>query len=102
MIKLKHIGPRVKSVLQQNITSRDDDNKLTAIIWHRELLDKGIDANKLTAQGFIKLYYEGKLTNSDSITRARRKVQELCPDLRGGNYKARQANQEKVKKDLGY
>ena len=51
MVKLKHIGPRVKAVLQQNVTSRDDDNKLTAIIWHRELLDKGIDANKLTAQG---------------------------------------------------
>ena len=102
MVKLKHIGPRVKEVLQQNVTTRDDDNKLTAIIWHRELADKGIDANKLTAQGFMKLYYEGKLTNSDSITRARRKVQELCPDLRGGNYKARQANQEKVKKDLGY
>ena len=50
----------------------------------------------------MKMYYEGKLTNSDSITRARRKVQELCPELRGKVYKARQANQEKVKKELGY
>ncbi len=102
MVNLKHIGPRVKQVLQGNPVTRDNDNKLTAVIWSHDLRQQGKDANLLTAQGFMKMYYDGKITNSDSITRARRKVQELCPELRGPNYKARQANQEKVKKDLGY
>jgi len=102
MVNLKQIGPRVKRVLQDNPTTRDNDNKLTAIIWHQELKEKGHDPNLLSAQGFVKMYYEGKLTNSESITRARRKLQELHRELRGKNYQARQANQEKVKKDLGY
>jgi hypothetical protein len=102
MVNLKQIGPRVKRVLQDNPSTRNNDNKLTAIIWSQDLRQQGKDANLLTAQGFMKMYYEGKLTNSDSITRARRKLQELHPELRGKNYQARQANQEKVKKDLGY
>jgi hypothetical protein len=102
MVNIKQIGPRVKRVLQDNPSTRNNDNKLTAIIWSQDLRQQGKDANLLTAQGFMKMYYEGKLTNSDSITRARRKLQELHPELRGKNYQARQANQEKVKKDLGY
>lgn len=102
MVNLKQIGPRVKRVLEDNPVTRDNDNKLTVIIWSWELREKGHDPNLLSAQGFLKMYYEGKLTNSESITRARRKLQELHPELRGNNYQVRQANQEKVKKDLGY
>ena len=36
------------------------------------------------------------------ITRLRRQLQMKEPQLRGEKYKARMANQEKVKEDLGY
>jgi len=44
----------------------------------------------------------GNFTSSESITRMRRKIQEENPSLRGEKYAKRQANQEQVKKDLGY
>jgi hypothetical protein len=44
----------------------------------------------------------GGFTSPDSITRARRQVQEQYPQFRGKKYKERQARQEEVKKELGY
>jgi hypothetical protein len=42
------------------------------------------------------------LTDAQTITRLRRKLQMERPQFRGERWKAKQANQEKVKKDLGY
>lgn len=102
MVNLKQIGPRVKRVLQDNPTTRDNDNKLTAIIWHQELKEKGHDPNLLSAQGFLKMYYEGKLTNAESIRRKRADLQKNYPELRGEMYEKRRAKQDEIKKDLGY
>jgi len=63
---------------------RDDDNKLIATIWKRELKTRD-----LTAMGFLQLYADKMLTNAESIRRCRQKVQELMPELRGSKYKAR-------------
>jgi len=102
MVNLKHIGPRVKQVLQGNPVTRDNDNKLTAVIWSHDLRRLGKDANLLTAQGFMKMYYEGKLTNAESIRRKRAEIQKLCPELRGVMYEKRRSKQDEIKKDLGY
>ena len=56
----------------------------------------------MSATDLLKMYVNGDLVNHDTITRARRKVQEENPSLRGENYNGRQAHQEDVKADLGY
>jgi len=56
----------------------------------------------MTAWNLLKLVVDGHLSSTESITRARRKCQELYPELRGVNYNKRQANQSDVKKQLGY
>jgi hypothetical protein len=102
MVNLKHIGPRVKQVLKCSPGTRDNDNKLTAVIWANDLRQQGKDANLLTAQGFMKMYYDGKLTNAESIRRKRAEIQKLCPELRGEMYEKRRSKQDEIKKDLGY
>jgi hypothetical protein len=48
------------------------------------------------------LFITKKLPSMESITRARRKLQELHPELRGLKYDKRQNNQKIYKQDLGY
>ena len=83
---------RVKKILQSYPQTRDSDNKLVAIIW-------GEDTIKET-RNILVLLADEQLASFESIGRARRKVQELCPTLRGSRYHARQELQVEVKKDL--
>lgn len=71
-------------------------------MWIQELNALGEDYKKLSAVDFMHFYAEGKLTNTDTITRIRRKLQETSPNLRGKKYEKRQARQKDVKKALGY
>jgi hypothetical protein len=61
-----------------------------------------IDWLKLSTKDFLAIYAGEGLTDAQTITRARRLLQMREPQLRGEKYKARMANQEKVKEDLGY
>ena len=74
----------VIDLLNQFPHLRDDDNKLIATIWKRELKTKAI-----TALDFLQLYANKSLTNAESIRRCRQKVQELMPELRGSKYNDR-------------
>lgn len=75
---------------------RDNDNALTVFIWEHEC-----DAN-LNVRQFFERYSKGQVTRQDYVTRARRKIEEKHPELRGSNYDKRQAHIAKVQKDLGY
>lgn len=92
----------VIELLTQYPTFRDSDEQLVAWIWGLEMNTKGYSTGTLPTQKFLRILADGQLTSSDSITRVRRKAQEENPELRGAKYNQRQANQEKVKKDLGY
>lgn len=75
---------------------RDSDEHLVAIIWHNQ-----ISKNKdLSVVQFLKLYADGCLTNSDSITRMRRKLQEHHPELRGDLWIQRHEKQEEIVQNL--
>ena len=76
---------------------RDSDEKLCANIWFSHL-----EHSCYNVKQFLKMYADGKLPNSDSITRCRRKIQEEHPELRGNSYSQRQAKQEKIKEELKY
>ena len=79
---------------------RDNDQALIANIWWRELVTQGKD--KSTAFEMLKVFSEGKLSNPESIRRARQKIQEEQPELRGARSRARHREQDNVKEQLGY
>jgi hypothetical protein len=80
---------------------RDNDNRLFANIWDKELEKYGVsrDARK----HFLELIALGKLTPAPSIKRARAKLQEENINLRGEKYYIRKGvAQNKWRKKLGY
>jgi hypothetical protein len=87
----------VKFILERSPESRDNDNILLWIVWKKEypIIEKDVEAFKM-------LFITKKLPSMESITRARRKLQELHPELRGLKYDKRQNNQKIYKQDLGY
>ena len=91
----KKIQDIVEKSLQDDERARDNDMRLTALIWHKEL---GILRDK--CMPLLELMAYNKVTNFESISRCRRKLQELHPDLRGDKYKARHDKQQEMKDDL--
>jgi len=81
---------------------KDDDNRLCANIWAKELEDL-VFVEKSNIKDFLKLYASNKLTSAPSIKRARAKLQEEFPKYRGEKYNLRKGLlQDKWRKDLGY
>lgn len=91
--KIKSTMTVVQDLLSKYPHLRDDDNKLVANIWFGER------KSEYTTY-FLSDYAEGKLTPADSITRARRKLQELHPELRGKKYNERHKEEKKVRKNI--
>jgi len=84
----------VKKILTVNTTARDNDELIHAIIWNKEC----DSMNVLTRKEFINAYFKKRLTDPNSISRVRRKLQELYPELRGIKWELRQGDyQEKAK-----
>lgn len=77
---------------------RDNDQALIANIWWKELVTQGKD--KCTAFEVLKIFAEGKLTNPESIRRARAKIQEQEPSLRGHNYYERHKEEKRFRQDI--
>ena len=90
---------RVKLYLMNHPDTRDSNEVLMSTIWQHEV-DKfiinadGIQVNPLT------LLKNNKLTSWDSATRAKRKLQEEHPELRGQSYTKRKAKAINVSKNI--
>lgn len=82
----------VQRLLEEQLALRDNDNLLMSRIWKEQ-------SNILN---FFQRFESGKLHSPESIRRARQKLQEEFPHLRGELYEVRQKRQEKVKQELGY
>jgi hypothetical protein len=85
--EIKELTDKVKLLLQAHPHLRDSDKRLVANIWVFDVTSnhgKGIES--ITSLELLNDLAEGLLTNYDSISRARRKVQELYPELRGTKY----------------
>ena len=96
------IKQTVIDLLKQYADFKDNDNQLVAWFWKLEMEKMGYPSSNTPTAHFLKIMAVGRLTSSDTITRVRRLIQEENPELRGKKYNERQANQTKVKKDLGY
>ena len=93
----------IKSFLKKgglNKSVRDNDNKLIAMIWHKLLEKGGINSKEITGWNLLTHLSKGDLPTPESITRCRRKLQELYPALRGTTWEERHKKQKEVKAEL--
>ena len=88
----------VKSLLEQYPDTRDDDMKLFArACWKLHLKDKSVVPADVGFYSAVYHHDEYKLPNYESLTRARRKVQQNEEHLRGSRYKNRQNEERKYR-----
>ncbi len=97
---------RVEMILRKHPTTRDNDSRLTFMYYTKYVpmfylpLDNGKNYEAMDVVKFFRLLSNKQISSMSSIGRARRKVQETFPELRGKAYNKRQANQKNVVKDV--
>ena len=79
---LKLVACKVVSILLDQPACRDNDRLLLAEIWRREI-------EETPFKNFFEALVEGSVSNPESITRMRRKLQEMHPNLRGEKWDVR-------------
>ena len=75
---------------------RDNDERLMANIWNKYIGN----INYLNAKDILTMLAKGDLPSYESISRCRRKLQELHPELRGEKWEERHKKQQSVKNEL--
>jgi len=94
--KIAKLVDRVTRLLTVKSDLRDNDRRLTCNIWWKSVSNPEL----LMFEDFIALYIKGKVPESDSITRCRRKVQEENEELRGESWDLRHGLEDAVKEEL--
>ena len=85
----------VRAVLEKMPQTRDSDEALISTIWANVLRKRGLDIALITAKELLTIFtVESFLPKTESIRRARQKLQELHPELRGKTYKYRKVEGE--------
>ena len=97
-MKINAAKDKVYNLLVKHGHLRDNDLKLIACVWFKEVPN----LHEITAYEFLKIFVSGELSNPESIRRTRQKLQETIPALRGAKYKKRQNSQTNVKQQLNY
>ena len=82
MFDLQVIACKVYATLVNLPEARDDDRILLVDIWKKEV-------EGLENESFLTLFLAGKLSNPETITRIRRKLQEKHANLRGDKWDKR-------------
>lgn len=98
--EIKTVQAHVHALLMKYPHLRDSQHKLAANIWAVEVARLGYKAHLISGFDILKLYSEGKLSSEETIARARRKVQEEHPHLRGVKYDERKAEEESVRQTI--
>jgi hypothetical protein len=99
--RISHQFEYVKKLLEENPAYRDNDEQLVVRVWKEEIEKKGAGFKYKSILYFFRMYEQYWLTPADSITRARRKVQQKFPELEGKKQKERRVEATKeVKGDL--
>jgi hypothetical protein len=103
MSKKTEIRDMVHHILTTKPETRDNDMYLVASYWYKQLQAKGQDLKNISALDFltfIRDYKSRGITSFESISRQRRLLQEMHPELRGKEYEKRHATQDNVKQDI--
>ena len=95
---IKQVKKIVTDILQEDKRARDSDDILLATVWFKQI---GSEIENLTALDFLKKFSKGRFYKPAGITRCRRKMQEMNPELRGEKYEERKINvTESVKREI--
>ena len=94
--KVTKLVDRVTRLLTVKSDLRDNDRRLICNIWWKSVSNPEL----LMFEDFIQLYIKGKVPESDSITRCRRKVQEENENLRGKSWDLRHGLENTVLNEL--
>ena len=94
--KIINLSDRVTRLLKKKSHLRDNDRRLTCNIWWKSVSNPEL----LMFEDFIALYIKGKIPESDSITRCRRKVQEDNEELRGESWDLRHGLEDVIKEEI--
>jgi hypothetical protein len=94
--KIINLADKVIKLLRIRPHLRDNDRRLICNIWW----DSVPNPQSITFKDFTSLYVKGKIPESDSITRCRRKVQEEIKELRGEAWERRHRLDELVKEEI--
>tara|TARA_R110000737_G_scaffold228325_2_gene242384 strand:+ start:578 stop:880 length:303 start_codon:yes stop_codon:yes gene_type:complete len=87
----------VRDILERVPDARDCDRALCYVVWNHQM-KKHTD---LTTDNFITAYLAKNLVSTaDSITRARRKLQEVDKTLRGKKWYERHNRAEEYKQEI--
>jgi hypothetical protein len=98
--KLKTLKEKVEILLTKFPELRDDDKLLVTKMWFYELKKYEVEPSLMTAMQFFEIYQQNVLSNSDLITRSRRKIQEENPELRGKSWDERHKEGEETRFDI--
>ncbi len=92
------VSDTVKKILKENPKARDNDNLLILKVWAEQ--EPSLRRTSFSFVNFSYYFINGIFHSTESICRARRKIQEEFPEYRGKSYKAKQNHQEDVKEQL--
>ena len=106
-MKINTVKKKAAEILTLKPETRDSDFYLMYWVWKDEfhsldLTDVKLDFDKINIINLLSLLKDRKLSHPSGIMRARRKLQEEYPQLRGEIWKMRHAEQTNVKQQLGY
>ena len=96
---IKALEKVVSELLISHPITRDDDHKLAGMVCIRELGGSDV-VKEMAAWTFLAIFNKHELSNFKSISRCRRKLQELDEGLRGDKYKYRQQRKMEVRKSM--
>lgn len=97
LLKIESLTKGVRNLLEKDEKYRDDDALLVAAYYYER---RGKELHRITAVNFLQMLVDGILPFPDNITRARRKLQEHNPHLRGKIYKIRQELEKEVREGI--
>lgn len=98
--QIRSLQDRVKILLTKYPEMRDSDKMLVTNFWYFEFRKMGIDVENKPISEFFAAYQSGVIPSADLITRARRKVQEENPDLRGDSWEERHKEASETRKSI--
>ena len=90
------VQEQVQILLETYPKLRDNDVRLVASYYYNNISN----INQMSAIDFLQIMVNGNLPSPDTITRARRKIQEKHPELRGVNYVDRQKLEKQVRENI--
>ena len=98
MKKLFSVMNEVEKMLLMYPGLRDNDERLMANIWAKFLGDNTITYS--SGFNLLTMLAKGKLPSYESISRCRRKIQEIHPHLRGEKWEQRHKRAKTIKKEI--